>query len=71
MSVPVPDPLDPDYGLWCELNACTKCDGLGEDYLEDEWNESTMDYGAKWVCPRCGGTGIDPDAVDQSDYEQW
>lgn len=47
-----PDPHeDPEgYALYCEMTACTACDGVGED----------VDDGETWVCPRCEGTGIDP-----------
>lgn len=49
-----PDPLDdPEgYGLWCEMAACTACDGLGED--------DQCEDGGLWTCPRCEGSGIDP-----------
>jgi hypothetical protein len=68
----VPDPLDEDYGLWCELNVCPACDGVGEDYIEDEWNDSAGGYGVTWVCQYCGGSGIDPHAVEteRDDYDE-
>jgi ribosomal protein L37AE/L43A len=47
-----PDPAD-TYALWCSLNPCPACDGIGED---DE------DVGL-WTCGHCGGTGIDPNAT--------
>lgn len=62
MIPPCPDPLgDPEgYALYQEMVACQLCDGLGEDWIEDE--------SQPWVCPRCGGTGIDPcygvDSID-------
>ena len=51
-----PSPLeDPEgYALWCELSACTVCDGVGED-CED---------GEIWRCSHCDGTGIEPGADD-------
>jgi len=50
-----PDPMDDPvgYGLWCELHACTYCDGIGDDYIEDD--------DSVWVCPHCNGTGLEPD----------
>lgn len=61
-----PDPMgDPKgYGLWCELNACPACEGVGEDWLEDEYDIDAGEYGKAWVCSLCGGTGIDPAAID-------
>ena len=44
-----------DYQFWLELNACTYCDGLGEDEIEE------LDDPV-WVCPHCDGSGIEPDA---------
>lgn len=38
--------------LYQEMIACLSCDGAGEGVLEDD--------GDAWVCPRCGGTGVDP-----------
>lgn len=56
-----PDPQQDweGYCLWCEAFACAACDGMGEDFDEDT--------GVAWVCPRCGGSGIDAPA--ESDEE--
>lgn len=43
-----------EYMLWSECNACTYCDGVGED----------CDDGETWVCPHCEGAGIEPGAED-------
>lgn len=39
-----------EYALWCELNQCPSCDGVGED--DDP----------PFYCDHCDGTGIDPEA---------
>lgn len=44
-----------DYDLWCELNPCPACDGMGT--VED-------DDGFERECRACHGDGIDPDAPD-------
>lgn len=43
---------DEDYQLWCELNPCPSCDGLGT--VEGDLYEHT--------CETCDGSGIDPAA---------
>jgi hypothetical protein len=53
-------PDDEDYEKWCEIHSCTACEGLGEDWIEDEWAESSVHYGKVWVCSHCGGSGIEP-----------
>lgn len=52
---PCPDPHEDYEGfcLWQEMHACTYCDGVGEEDDDD------CDL---WVCPRCGGSGIEPGA---------
>jgi hypothetical protein len=52
-----PDPrVDSEgYTLWCELHACTVCDGVGED--DDP----------PWSCRHCGGSGIEPGECDCDD----
>jgi DnaJ-class molecular chaperone len=44
---------DEDYELWCELNPCPDCDGVGT--IEGDFLEHT--------CQRCAGSGIDPEAT--------
>jgi len=39
---------------------CTQCDGMGEEYFNDEWNPSTEDYGRLRKCDHCQGSGIEP-----------
>lgn len=48
----VPDPMsDPlGYALYQELNSCTVCDGVGEDW----------DDGERFYCDHCEGTGQEP-----------
>ena len=66
----IPHPFCEEYGYWCEQHACPSCDGVGEDYFEDAWNESTQSYGMAWTCRLCDGSGIDPAAAEsQHDYE--
>lgn len=69
MSAPHPMHDPEAYALWFEINTCQSCDGIGEDYIEDDWNEQTQEYGKTWICTRCGGTGIDPSVCDEYDPE--
>jgi len=55
------DPFSDEYADWSEANACQACHGLGEDYIDDFYPDAGM-YDKPWVCPRCGGSGIDPSA---------
>jgi len=55
-------PFSDEYADWSEANACQACDGLGEHYIEGQFDPYTGDYGMLLVCPRCGGSGIDPSA---------
>lgn len=59
MSDSCPDPMTDweGYQLWCEMMACTACDGVGED----------VDDGEAWTCERCDGTGIEPGC--EEDYD--
>lgn len=68
-----PDPMaDPDgYALWQELHACTLCEGLGEDFHEDEFDPDSGEYGKPWVCGRCGGTGVEPNVGWDDDPNEW
>jgi hypothetical protein len=49
-----------NYALWCECHSCSACDGVGEDWIEDDWNQETEEYGKLWVCKHCDGSGIEP-----------
>ena len=53
MSDFCPDPMVDyeGYHLWCEMNACTACDGVGGMCFDDD------DMRA---CDHCDGTGIEP-----------
>jgi len=51
-------PLGESYEIWCDLNACQHCGGVGT--VEDE-------DGYEHDCAACNGSGIDPDAEFVSD----
>jgi hypothetical protein len=59
-----PDPfLTPEaYALWCEMNACPTCGGLGElEYEDDDVRE----------CGTCNGSGLDPAAIESYEEPEW
>ncbi len=58
-----PDPMADyeGYCLWCEMHACTTCDGTGEiDGDEDDFPHT---------CQTCDGSGVDPSAVESPEFE--
>lgn len=67
MAEAVPDPMhDPEgYALWCEMHACSVCQGTGEVDGDDDLPRT---------CRRCDGSGIDlgPEgepSADEGDYD--